>query len=137
MVTKEAVTMVCDLTDHEATEAEPVEADVSFGLDGVTYTIDLRVDQAAKLRDVLAPYVAAGREQRRTSVSAVARRRGDLSRERQAHTAELRQARAHLKAMGFPVADHGKIANEYWDVWKNRGKAEQPAADPFVPAFTG
>lgn len=34
---------------------------VQFGLDGVTYEIDLASDNSARLRELLAPYIHAGR----------------------------------------------------------------------------
>lgn len=39
----------------------PASHGISFALEGVDYEIDLNDSNAAKLRDALAPYVAAGR----------------------------------------------------------------------------
>lgn len=44
--------------DFDGTEASET---VTFGLDGVDYEIDLTGANAAKLREVLGPYVEAGR----------------------------------------------------------------------------
>src|SRR3954451_4623497 len=49
------VRLVDDLDGSEADES------VEFTLDGMSLEIDLSKDNAAKLRDILAPYVAAGR----------------------------------------------------------------------------
>jgi hypothetical protein len=45
--------------DLDGGEAEET---VKFGLDGVQYEIDLSSGNAAKIRDVLSPYVGAGRK---------------------------------------------------------------------------
>src|SRR3954469_12717183 len=49
------VRLVDDIDGSEADES------VEFTLDGMSLEIDLSKDNAAKLRDILAPYVAAGR----------------------------------------------------------------------------
>lgn len=48
------------IDDLDGTTAEDVET-VQFSLDGVVYEIDLRAENAAKLRDGLANFVARGR----------------------------------------------------------------------------
>jgi hypothetical protein len=68
-----------DLDGSEATET------ITFGLDGLTYEIDLSERNAAKLRKVLEPYVAAARRvgssrprQRAARGSARTRSRSDV-----------------------------------------------------------
>ena len=56
MAQKVQVLLVDDVDGGTADET------VTFGLDGVTYEIDLTSDNAAKLRDALAPWVANGRK---------------------------------------------------------------------------
>ena len=70
MAQRVVVTLFDDIDGAEATET------VSFGIDGRAYEIDLSADNAEKLRNALAPYLAAGRRQsrsgkvyRRTSVA--------------------------------------------------------------------
>src|SRR5581483_3802762 len=70
MAQRVVVTLFDDIDGGEATET------VSFGIDGRAYEIDLSADNAEKLRNALAPYLAAGRRQsrsgkvyRRTSVA--------------------------------------------------------------------
>ena len=53
------VRLVDDIDGSEADES------VEFTLDGMSLEIDLSKDNAAKLRDILAPYVAAGRREPR------------------------------------------------------------------------
>ena len=55
MATMTTVTLVDDLDGSEASES------VSFALDGASYEIDLSEDNAEKLRDALAGYVASAR----------------------------------------------------------------------------
>ena len=73
---------------------------VSFGLDGRTYEIDLSDDNAAKLRDSLASFVAAARAQKMTAVTKPA----GLDREQ---TAAIR---AWARQNGHDVSDRGRIA---------------------------
>ncbi len=60
MAQKVVVQLIDDL---DGPVAEDVEA-VSFGLDGITYEIDLKQDNAAKLREALADFVAGARPAR-------------------------------------------------------------------------
>lgn len=55
MATRRIVETVDDFDQEPG--AEPVD----FGLDGTAYSIDLTSGHAAELRQVLAPFVAAGR----------------------------------------------------------------------------
>ncbi|MCP2256587.1 Lsr2 protein [Streptoalloteichus tenebrarius] len=52
--------LVDDLDGSTGSDISPVR----FGLDGVDYTIDLTASNAAKLRDLLEPYVASARRAR-------------------------------------------------------------------------
>ena len=54
MAQKVQVVLVDDLDGGTADET------VTFSLDGVSYEIDLTHDNAARLRDLLAPYVGHG-----------------------------------------------------------------------------
>ncbi|NXY96042.1 Lsr2 family protein [Streptomyces sp. BR123] len=60
MAQRVVVTLSDDIDGGEAAET------VTFGLDGKSYEIDLNPANAGKLRDALAPYVAAGRRQARS-----------------------------------------------------------------------
>ncbi|MFD7923300.1 Lsr2 family protein [Streptomyces sp. NPDC059740] len=50
------------LTLSDDLDGGSAEETVRFGLDGRTYEIDLNTANAEKLRDMLAPYVEAGRK---------------------------------------------------------------------------
>jgi hypothetical protein len=48
-----------ELTDD--LDGTPADETLTFAIDGVTYDVDLTSDNAEKLRESLAPYIAAGR----------------------------------------------------------------------------
>lgn len=79
---------------------------VVFGLDGTSYEIDLTKKNAAKLRDALAPWVAAGR---RTGGSRGGARRG---RGRAARGSQAGDVRAWARANGYQVSERGRISAE-------------------------
>ena len=54
-----AQTVITRFTDD--LDGSQASGSVAFGLDGREYTIDLSDENAARLRDALAPYVAAAR----------------------------------------------------------------------------
>jgi hypothetical protein len=71
MATKVITTLIDDIDGGEADET------VSFGIDGVGYEIDLTGANAAVLREVLAPYIAAARKaSRRTRTHPGSPRKG-------------------------------------------------------------
>jgi nucleoid-associated protein Lsr2 len=78
---------------------------VTFGLDGVTYEIDLSGENAAKLRDELAPWVGHARRSggRKSSGagrgSAAAGKRTDLA-----------AVREWARKNGYEVSDRGRIS---------------------------
>ena len=78
---------------------------VEFGLDGVTYEIDLSTKNAAKLRGDLKQWVAAGRRVggRRRGRSGSGRGRGAIDREQSAAIREWARRNGH------PVSERGRI----------------------------
>ena len=92
-----------DIDGGDATET------VTFGLDGVTYEIDLNDKNAAALRDSLAGYVGAGRR-----VSG--RRSGGTSR-RSGSKEDLTKIREWARANGFEVSDRGRISQKVRDAY--------------------
>jgi hypothetical protein len=73
---------------------------VKFGFEGKSYEIDLSDTNAGKLREVLAPFVKAGRT--------VASPRGRASTSR-GKSSDLAAIRAWANANGFKVGDRGRI----------------------------
>jgi Lsr2 len=108
MAQKVDVKFIDDLDGSEAAGT------VSFGIDGKSYEIDLSDDNAARLRDSLASYVAAAR---RSGTSA---RRGRTSPRvpGEATTASARPSREVTAAIrtwarenGHEVSERGRIPN--------------------------
>jgi hypothetical protein len=83
-------------------DGEVAEETVTFGLDGVTYEIDLSAKNAAALRESLAKYVAVGRRAA-GSRRPVARNVGQ-DRDRN------NQIREWARANGHRVSDRGRIS---------------------------
>lgn len=94
MAQKVNIILIDDLDDSEAAET------VRFGLDGSNYEIDLNEKNAKKLRDALAPYVAAGRK-------VTAKRGRGASKVASTHTA--REIRDWARSNGYDVPDRGRI----------------------------
>ena len=98
MAQKVQVVLVDDLDGTTADET------VTFSLDGVSYEIDLTHDNAAHLRDLLAPYAGHGRRVgggRRSSSTRRARSTGPGS------PAEIR---GWAKGQGIEVNERGRIS---------------------------
>ena len=83
-------------------DGTPADETVSFSLDGVSYEIDLTSDNAARLRDALAPWVGAGR---RTGGRAA---RPGTRKPRSAGN-ENTEIRVWARGAGFKVSDRGRI----------------------------
>lgn len=86
-----------DLDGSEASET------VAFGIDGVTYEIDLNEKNAAKLRDALAKYIAAGRKVGKS---------GTRGRKAAAAGATPAEIRAWATSNGHDVPARGRIPVE-------------------------
>lgn len=104
MAQKVLVQLVDDL---DGTSSEGIET-ISFGLDGVTYEIDLNEDNASTLRDHLAEFIGSAT---RTGGRA---KRGTATREGAANgsgrTREQTQAiRDWAKKNGHDVSNRGRI----------------------------
>lgn len=95
---------------------QPADESVTFGLDGVQYEIDLTTKNAAKLRTVLAPFVAAATKVGR---GGIARGRDGRGRSTPRTDRQLNQAiREWAVANGIPVSDRGRIKQEIVDRYK-------------------
>jgi nucleoid-associated protein Lsr2 len=105
---------------------------VTFGLDGVSYEIDLSGANAALLRDVFAAYVDAGR---RVGGRAVVNRRGGAGptkTDREQFTAVREWARGR----GLEVGDRGRIPShiiEQYHAAANTPEPEPAAAEAPAP----
>ncbi|MDS1271932.1 Lsr2 family protein [Lipingzhangella sp. LS1_29] len=97
MAQKVQVLLVDDLDGGEAEET------VQFGMDGSAYEIDLSAKNAARLREVLAPYVEVARKAPSKPAKGKRQQRSQPSRERSA------EIRAWAKAHGKQVNERGRI----------------------------
>ena len=106
--------LVDDLDGGDAGET------VKFALDGIQYEIDLSNKNAAKLRDVFAPYVASGFKVARGGVvvgGRAARGRGGATADRAQHKA----IRDWAKKNGKDISDRGRIPQEIVDEFHEKG----------------
>lgn len=90
------IVLTDDLDGSDAVET------VTFGLDGNTYEIDLSDDNARKLRDGLAEFVAAGRK-------IGGRTKGGR---RRANSNNATVIRAWAQEQGMPVSARGRVPAE-------------------------
>lgn len=93
-------------------DGELADETVSFGLDGVQYTIDLSSKHAAELRDAMAPFVAAATKVGRTPPAPAPSRAGARVRPVLSARAEREQNRAirqWAQSKGIDVSDRGRI----------------------------
>lgn len=103
-------TIVFDDLDGETPDA----ATVNFGLDGIAYEIDLAEDNAKRLRDQLAEFVAAARKVGRLQVGAGVIKASKPSRPAAAPAkpsggSDNEAIREWAKGKGIEVKDRGRI----------------------------
>lgn len=108
MAQKVNIVLVDDMDQTEADET------VSFGLDGKEYAIDLNADNATRLREALAPFVAharpvTGRGGRRNS--------GTASRTTTSNGPSPADIRAWARDNGFDVPERGRVSAEVRDAY--------------------
>lgn len=115
MAQKTTVVLVDDLDGGEA------EQTVEFGLDGVTYELDLSEHNAAALRDALADYVSHARRQGRTSRRAAASRPARTTKNSSSPTSVDREQnkaiRDWARQHGYQVSDRGRIPSEVTEAY--------------------
>lgn len=111
MAQKVSVQLVDDVDGSVA------ESTVEFGLDGVSYTIDLSAENAAELRDSLAAYLANARR-----TGGRKRRGGKASKNASAPNTADRQrnqaVREWAREQGMQVSDRGRIPAEIVEAYE-------------------
>jgi Lsr2 len=105
MAQKIEVRLVCDMHDGDVDGTETL----TFGLDGSSYEIDLCDAHAAELRDVVAPFVGAGRRAGRGS-AATGSRRGRRGAGGGAQRDNIAEIRDWARKNGHQVSERGRIA---------------------------
>jgi hypothetical protein len=96
----------------------PAGETVRFGIDGVLYEIDLSAVNAAKLRDALAEYVAAGTRLRRPSAAPFVAGRGRGGGRLGSDRDQNRMVREWAAAQGRPVSRLGRLKQELIDQYQ-------------------
>lgn len=112
MAQKVQVILVDDVDGGDASET------VTFGLDGVSYEIDLNEDNAARLRDALSTWVGHGRRVGGRSSSGTARRRTAAS----SGGTDTSEIRAWARENGHDVSERGRISAEVMAAYEARKK---------------
>jgi Lsr2 len=96
-------------------DGEAADETIEFGIDGKNYEIDLSKDNAGKLRDALAAYVAAARRsggrRSRSTASATPARRPSIDRE------QNQAIREWARKRGMKVSDRGRIPAEVLEAY--------------------
>ncbi len=107
MATITTTTLVDDLDGSEAADT------LEFALDGVSYEIDLSEENAEKLRDALAGYVASarrvdgGRRSRARAAKPAKAARGTRTAPDREQTAAIRE---WARANGYEVSERGRLS---------------------------
>jgi len=95
-----------DIDGGEAAET------ITFAIDGTTYEIDLNENNAAHMRDVLAPFVGAARRPGRAASSARTARPGSRSTSGSSQApadVDAKAVRAWAEANGVKVSARGRL----------------------------
>jgi hypothetical protein len=108
-------------------DGSPANQTVKFGLDGVTFEIDLNDEHAEELRAVLARYVAASRRTRGGGSSRPAKSSsaGQPATTVRTDRERNREIRAWARMKGFEVAPRGRISKKLLEAFNAK---DQPTA---------
>lgn len=94
---------------------------VEFGLDGVTYTIDVSDENAGVLRKALDPYINAGRRIGRGPVdTGRSTRRADRPAVSGMDREQNRAIREWAGRSGYEISERGRIPVSIIEAYKNR-----------------
>lgn len=117
MAQKHIVRLIDDLTGDEAAET------VSFALDGSRYEIDLSADNAARLRDTLAVYIAGAR---RSARPGGLRPDGSPRRGTRADREQTAAIRQWARNNGHQIGDKGRLPGSVVEAYhaRNDGTAD-------------
>lgn len=108
MVQKHIVQLIDDIDESEAAET------IIFGVDGVTYEIDLSATHAAQLRDALATYVAHARRTSSRGGERSSSRRPTPARVDREQIAAIRE---WARSNGHSVGSKGRIPAHIVDAY--------------------
>ncbi|MEV4702506.1 Lsr2 family protein [Actinoplanes sp. NPDC049316] len=113
---KQVITLLTD--DLDGGEADRT---VEFGLDGVSYTIDLSEKNAGKLRKALDPYLSVATRVGRGGAEARSTRRGAAAASTGRATRDQNQAiREWASKNGYEVSERGRIPSSIVEAYHNK-----------------
>ncbi|RSM45773.1 Lsr2 family protein [Amycolatopsis balhimycina DSM 5908] len=121
MAQKVLVEILDDIDGSAATQT------VQFGLDGVTYEIDLSDENATTLRDELARFVGAGR---RVGGRKVRVATGQSTTTTVSDRERNQQIRAWANANGYAVSERGRLSSEVVSAFEQAQVAETETPAP-------
>jgi len=107
MAQKVQVILVDDVDGGDAEES------VSFGLDGVSYEIDLSAENAEALREAFAHWIGHARR-----VGGRSRATRSAAKPVKAKT-DLGEVRAWARQSGYTVSDRGRVSAEIMEAYEN------------------
>ncbi len=110
MATKHVTHLVDDLDGSVLEDGEGKQ--IIFSLEGRSYEIDLSSDNAVKLHEAFAPYIAAARS---VGASGTGRSRRNSARK---SSVDLGAVREWARANGHTVSDRGRIPGTIIDAYE-------------------
>lgn len=111
-----------DDVEHQKGHEVPADVvDLPFALDGRTYQIDLSEKNHGELRELLAPYIAAGRRRRGGSSVSVPSQRRSSPTDREQNQA----IREWAKKRGHTISDRGRIRADIVEAYHEEQNASR------------
>lgn len=97
-------------------DGTPAAETVSFAIDQGHYEIELSAENAARLREALAPFIERAR---RVADPARGTRGGGRARRSRGSRADIPQIRKWAQDKGYEISDRGRIPNEIIEAYDN------------------
>ncbi|MGW5715301.1 histone-like nucleoid-structuring protein Lsr2 [Amycolatopsis sp. NPDC003865] len=107
-------------------DGSPAAQTVQFGLNGVTYEIDLSDENASALRDELARYIGAGRRIGGRKVRVATGQSTTTTSDRERN----QQIRAWANANDYEVSERGRLSSEVVSAYEAAQNVEAEAPAP-------
>jgi hypothetical protein len=114
MAQKTVVELIDDL------DGSPADETVTFALDGKELQLDLSADHASKLREIMAPYIAAGRRAGSSSRHQGTARRPEGPARPSSSRDHAQRMRDWLRQQGEKIADRGRIPTHLVEKYEQR-----------------
>jgi Lsr2 len=111
MAQKYIVQLVDDLTQESIDDGQGES--VTFGIDGVSYQIDLSSTNADSLRQAFAPYVSAARKATGSARSTNTNKSAASSK------TDLKAVRDWAAANGYEVSSRGRVATTVQEAYRS------------------